>query len=136
MEKSTLTNVGAVVTAALASLCCVGPLVLAGIGVAGLGSVGSAFSFFEPYQSYFTGLAVLFLGVGFFLTYRKREENCAEGKACATQGSLKMRKVGLWAITGLTGLMLAVPHLLMTDTSTPVADASLETTVLALEGMT
>ena len=144
MQKSTLTNIGAVATAGLASLCCVGPLVLGMIGVAGLGSAGLALTIFEPYRPYLMGMTALFLSVGFYMAYRKQEESCGEDEACATPRSLKMRKVGLWTVTGLTGLMLAVPSLPVSGTSsvatagvTEVADSdSLVTTVLAIEDMT
>lgn len=136
MEKPTFTNTGAVVTASLASLCCAGPLVLAVIGGAGLGSVSSTFSVFEPYRPYFIGMTALFLGIGFFMTYRNRAKSCEENEACVAPISLKMRKVSLWSITGITALMLAVPYLPLNGTSVPVTDASLATTVLALEGMT
>lgn len=137
MQRFSLTSIGAVVSATLASLCCVGPLVLAGLGIAGLGSAGLAVSIFEPYRPYLMGFTVLFLGVGFFITYRKQEASCEEGKACVVPGSLKMRKVGLWSVTGLTALMLAVPYVPVSGTSSvPAEPDSLATTTLIVEGMT
>ena len=117
MQKPTSTNIGAVATAGLASLCCVGPLVLTMIGVAGLGSAGLPFTIFEPYRPYLMVMTALFLSVGFYMAYRKQEESCGEDEACATPRSLKMGKVGLGTVTGLTGLMLAVPSLPVSGTS-------------------
>jgi mercuric ion transport protein len=136
MQRFSITSIGAVVAATLASLCCVGPLVLAGLGIAGLGSAGLAVSIFEPYRPYLMGFTVLFLGVAFFMTYRKQEDSCEEGKACAVPASLKMRKVGLWSVTGLTALMLAVPYLPTPSTSSQDNSGLLATTTLELVGLT
>ena len=131
MEKSTLTSVGAVATASLAALCCAGPLGLAVLGTAGLG-----LHIFEPYRPYLIAMTAILLGIGFYLTYRKRAETCGDDGVCIAPTSLRMRKVGLWAATGFTGLMLAVPYLPMGSISASMGDTAQATTILVLEGMT
>lgn len=135
MQKSTLTTIGAFVAAGLASLCCVGPLVLALVGVTGLGAAGLALTFFEPYRPYLTGVTALLLGLGFFMTYRKKEENCGEGKACVAPTSPKMRKAGLWVVTGLAGLMLAFPYLPVSGTSSAPTASATQIATFTVEGM-
>lgn len=135
MHKSTFTGIGAVVSAVLASLCCIGPLVLTGLGVAGLGAAGLAFTLFEPYRPYLIGLTGLFLGLGFYVMYRKPAETCQE-VVCAVPRSHRMQKAGLWIVTGLTGLMVAAPYLPLSVASSTPVDTALVTTALRIEGMT
>ena len=75
MNKTALTSLGSVLSALLASLCCIGPVVFALIGA---GSLGFA-AVFEPYRLYLLALTVLFLGTAFYFTYRKREVQCEDG---------------------------------------------------------
>ncbi len=78
MENKSLTVVS-VITAGLASLCCIGPLVAVGLG---LGAFGAA-AFFESVRPYLLVVTAGLLGVAFYLTYRKKpEEKCADG-VCA-----------------------------------------------------
>lgn len=133
MQKSTLSTIGAVVSAVLASLCCLGPLALAALGVAGLGSAGLAA--FTPYRPYLIGATMLLLGVAFFVTYRKSHVACQEGEACAVLPGRKTQKVGLWVITGITGLVLTIPYLpWAANSSTPVAGPT-EVAYLKVSGM-
>lgn len=60
---------GTIVSAILASICCIGPLILAGLGI---GSVG-IFSSLERYRLIFMLVTFAFLGAAFYLTYRKKK---------------------------------------------------------------
>ncbi len=84
---------GSILTAILASSCCIGPLVLAAIGVSGA-------SFFAPitkYRPIFIGITFALIGVSYYFTYGR-------GKTCCQGESNKRRwaqEVPLWAITAI-----------------------------------
>ena len=93
MKEERLAIGSAVVTAIVASLCCIGPVLFA---VLGLGAFGAA-SVFEAARPYLLALAVLLLAVGFYWSYfRKPKEACAPGEACATKTVSGAGRVGLW----------------------------------------
>jgi copper chaperone CopZ len=133
-----LSTVGGVVTAVVASLCCIGPVVVALIGV---GSIG-AFSAFEAYRPYLIGVTVAVLGLAFYLTYRKREVKCANG-SCTAESAGKWNKISVWAATVIAAVALAFPYfgasLLATASTVPqqLATQSVEyaTTILNVDGM-
>ena len=108
--KNLLPQGGAVVSAVLASACCVLPLVLASVG---LGAVGFA-TVLEPYRPLFIAVTLVFLGISFYLTYRRpRGQACAPGSACApASGAGRAGKIALWVITALVLGILAFPYLL------------------------
>lgn len=97
---------GAVGSAIAASICCLGPLLLAVLGVGG----GALFLKFEPYQSHFAVMTVLLLGAAFYFAYRKRaSEECDAGSVCAQP--LAKRRVGLWIATGIVAILTALSYL-------------------------
>src|SRR5712692_1864444 len=61
------TVAGAVVSGLLASVCCIGPLLLAVLGIGGAGLLAR----FEVYRPAFTAATFALLGVGLWLAYRK-----------------------------------------------------------------
>ncbi|MGH7457368.1 MAG: mercuric transporter MerT family protein, partial [bacterium] len=105
MQKTALSTIGSVVTAIVASLCCIGPAVLA---IVGAGSFG-AFAAFEKYRPYFIGVTAVLLGAAFYLTYRKREVLCEDG-TCKIQGAGKWNKIGVWSATIIAALAIAYPY--------------------------
>lgn len=94
--KHTVSQLGAVISAFLASLCCIGPLL---VGLLGIGSAG-VFAAAEAYRPYFFGAAILFLGYGFYQLYGRKRGN-------------RRTRIVLWVITGVTILLLAFPTLLV-----------------------
>jgi mercuric ion transport protein len=78
-KLSSLTVAGAVVSGLLASACCLGPLILAAIGIGGAGLLGR----FEAYRPVFTATTFGLLGAGFWLAYRKPK--AAEGDDCGCE---------------------------------------------------
>ncbi|RMG10757.1 MAG: mercury transporter MerT [Deltaproteobacteria bacterium] len=103
---------GSVLTAFLASACCIGPLVLALLGLGGSGLLLK----FEPYRPYFTALTVLLLGLGFYFAYRpvKRPAGQAAQGAqcdCPAPSSRRTGRILLWVATGLVAIFLAFPYL-------------------------
>lgn len=88
------TIVGAVTAAFISSLCCIGPLLSA---VLGLGAFAVA-SIFAAVRPYLQGLPVAALAFGFYLSYFRRSEPCAPGEVCA-KPSNKAGRAGLWLAT-------------------------------------
>ena len=89
------TMAGAVISAFLASACCIGPLVLALVGLGGAGLLMKL----EPYRPYFTVATLMALGAGFWFTYRTPK--LAEGDDCGCEHpkSNRLGKVLLWVVT-------------------------------------
>ncbi|MFQ5640387.1 MAG: mercuric transporter MerT family protein [bacterium] len=107
MNKAALTTVGSILSALLASLCCIGPVVFALIGA---GSLGFA-AMFEPYRPYLLALTVLFLGAAFYFTYRKREVKCEDG-TCRTETAGKWNKLLLWIAATVVAIFMFFPQIL------------------------
>jgi copper chaperone CopZ len=132
MQKSTLSSAGSIVSAIVASLCCIGPAALAIIGAGSLG----AFATFEKFRPYFIGLTALLLGAAFYLTYRKREVKCEDG-SCKIEGAGKWNKIGVWSATFIAALAISYPYLAAKPSATAnAAFAPKATVVLDIKGMT
>ncbi|MDL1893573.1 hypothetical protein FBQ87_11900 [Sphingobacteriales bacterium CHB3] len=131
MEQTKITAVGSVLAAIVASLCCIGPVVVALIGV---GSIG-AFTAFEAFRPYLIGLTTIFLGFAFYLTYRKREVMCEDG-SCKIESAGKWNKISVWLATVVAALALAFPYFNIASTQitndTVVPEARI---VLQIDGM-
>ncbi|MHB2155853.1 mercuric transporter MerT family protein [Calditrichota bacterium GD2] len=100
----------ALVTAVLASLCCVGPLVLLVLGVSGawIGSLSAL----EPYRPFFMALTAIFLAYAFIKFYRKpKVKECADGSYCAHPKADRINKISLWLVTIFTIVLFAIPYL-------------------------
>lgn len=103
-----LLSAGAIASAIAASICCFGPLVLAILGLGG----GALLLSVEPYRPFFLAAATLFLGAGFYVTYRTpRPDECATGSACARPAARTGQKVVLWVAAVLVLLAVAFPYL-------------------------
>ena len=99
--------VGALVAAFMASLCCIGPLVLALLGLGGAGLLVKL----ERYRPYFVVLTLGLLAVGFYLTYRK--PRVAEGDACGCEHpkANRLGRIMLWIATVIVATFLSFPYL-------------------------
>jgi mercuric ion transport protein len=108
---SVAASISSIFSAFVASICCVGPLIFALLGLGGAGLLVR----FEPYRPYFIALTLALLGTGFHLTYRKPKAPAAgmEGAecACVVPKAGRAGKVALWGATGLVALFLAFPYL-------------------------
>lgn len=102
---------GGIVAALGAASCCVVPFALFTLGVSGawIGNLTAL----EPYQPIFAAVAAVFIGVGFYLVYRrpKADAGCAEGAYCAQPRSARIAKTGLWAAVVLVVIAVAFPRL-------------------------
>ncbi len=132
-SKSVVTVAGTISAAILASICCIGPLILAGLGI---GSVGT-FSSLEKYRHLFMLVTFAFIGTSFYLTYRKKKSD-----VCCDINKIKVdriKKVTLWVITAVAvGLMLfpyLYGHFGRSGTVAPISD-DLQKVVIKVEGMT
>lgn len=141
-SKSGLLLTGALGAALVASLCCILPLVAAGLGVAGF----AAASWFAPWRPYLMVLTFALLGVGFYFAYRpRREETCEPGSACETTPVGRWNRAALWIATVFVVALAAFPYYgtLFTRaaaagksaTVVPTARASTKQVVLNIEGM-
>ena len=101
--------VGAIISAILASLCCVGPFVLVMLGVSGAW-VGNLRAF-EPYRPIFILFTMGFLGAGFYNVYKKPKEVCKPGSLCGVPQTKKVGKIFLWIATILVTFLLILPYL-------------------------
>jgi len=102
-----LLNAGALGSAVAASICCIGPLVFALLGLGG----GALLLKFEPYRPFLLVATALFLGAAFSLTYsRPSPEECEPGSACATPTSRKGQKIALWIVTAIVVVAAAFPY--------------------------
>ena len=104
-------SVSSIISAFIASICCVGPLVFALLGIGGAGLLVK----FEPYRPYFMTVTFALLGAGFYFTYRKPKTAAAvEGGpecACPAPRANRAGKVMLWVATVLVAIFLAFPYL-------------------------
>ena len=97
-----------VLSAFAASICCIGPIAAATLGLGSLGALAR----FESLRPWFTGLTLLFLSVAFFLSYGRRADPCSPGSACERYGPSRVRRVNrvaLWSVTVAVILVLTFP---------------------------
>ena len=111
-KETSLTKVGlaaSTVAAVAASVCCIGPIAAAFLGLTSMGALVK----YERYRPIFTIVTLAFLAGAFYLAYRKRQvEDCEPGSLCATQGVTrvqKMNRVVLWIVSALVLLILTFP---------------------------
>jgi mercuric ion transport protein len=132
---------GASLLAALvASFCCILPIAfaLAGMGIAG------ASTLFAAWRPYLLALTFALLGIGFYLSYRKRRNACEPGSACERTAVNRSGRVGLWLAAAFVILFAAFPYysgpvarLLLSNGKAQAQPASTQEHVtLAVEGMT
>ena len=93
--------VGASLVAAAASLCCVGPAVVAVLGASGAVAAAG----FAPYRPYLLVFAFALLGWGFWRSYRPR---VIEGATCAPTTGRGIR-LTLWLSLSVTLLAAVLP---------------------------
>ncbi len=112
-RKFTAASIGGAVVAAFASsLCCVGPLLFAALGLGGAGLLVKL----EAYRPYLAVLTLLLLGAGFYSTYRtpRLAPVTAAGRPacdCELPRVNRFGRVMLWLATILVAGFLAFPYL-------------------------
>lgn len=105
-KQERLLAAGGVLSAVVASSCCVVPLVLVtyGIGGAWVGNLTAL----EPYKPYFLSVTALLFAAGFWHVYFKAKPVCEDGSYCASQSSNRITKSALWIATSLALLSAKV----------------------------
>ena len=85
---------GGILTALVASSCCVVPVVLVTLGTSGawIGNLTAL----EPYKVYFLGVTTLLLAAGFWHVYIKPKQTCERDSYCARPSSSLITKSVLW----------------------------------------
>ena len=95
--------------AVLASICCLGPLVLVSIGISGAW-IGNL-TVFEPYRPIFIGAAL----VALFFAYRgifRPAHACKPEEVCAVPQVKTAQKIIFVIVAVLIGIALAFPYIL------------------------
>lgn len=97
------------VAAVLASACCLGPLVLLGLGVSGawIGNLAAL----EPYRPLFIGAALVALAFAWRRIYRPAQD-CQPSDVCAVPQVRTAYKVVFWLVALLILVALAFPFVL------------------------
>jgi mercuric ion transport protein len=109
------TSAGGLVAAFLASVCCIGPLVFAALGV-GVGATGflagmaGVLKALLPYRPLFIGLTAVCLGAGFYLAYRKPSAVEAACEACVPASGFRRGRLLLWIVAGLAAALVLAPY--------------------------
>jgi len=91
-----------------ASICCVGPLALLGLGIGGawIGNLTAL----EPYRPILIGVTILFFALAFRKLYLV-PQNCAPGTPCANPAVARRQRAIFWVVSVLGLCLLAVPPL-------------------------
>ena len=99
--------VGALGAALLASACCIGPVLLAGLGI---GAVTAAQQF-APLRPYFLALTAVLLGLGFYYAYRKPKSAAAcNGEVCEAPRLARWGRPLLWIATVAVVALVTFPY--------------------------
>ncbi|MCB0747877.1 MAG: mercuric transport protein MerTP [Ignavibacteriae bacterium] len=121
MKPNKLFRNSAIVTAVLASLCCITP-VLAVIG--GLSGIASTFSFLEPLRPYFIAFTIIILGYAFYNAYKPKKKDEIECDCLPAEASAKVgndeenhskekfinSKGFLWLVAVLAVVLITFPY--------------------------
>ena len=106
---------GGLLTAFLASICCIGPVVSAALGV-GVGATGflantaGVLKALLPYRPLFIGLTAVLLGVSFYVAYRRPMVGDASCQACVSASGVRPNRWLLWIIAGLAVALVFAPY--------------------------
>ena len=107
LGNARLFSAGALASAIAASICCIGPVALAVLGLGG----GALLLRVEPYRPYLLAATAMFLGAAFYLTYRRPAvEDCASDSACPSTASRRGQKTALWIATLIVVLAATFPY--------------------------
>lgn len=97
---------GAIGTSIVASLCCIGPLVVLSLGIGGAWT--SHLTALSPYRPYVIGFVILSLGYSFYKLYL-RPPACEINKPCAHPQTLFIQRLVFWVISLIILLLLTFP---------------------------
>jgi hypothetical protein len=117
IEKTAVTasTAGGLLAAFFASVCCIGPVVFAalGVGVGATGFLAGTADFLKallPYRPLFIGLTVLLLGVGFYTAYRNASSPCGTEGACIARPAKGTSRKLLWMMAAVALMLILAPY--------------------------
>lgn len=128
---------GAISAAIAASVCCLGPLILVGLGFSGawIGSLSA----FDRYRSLFMLITFGFLAFAFYKVYSKPKADCCETDSyCANPKADKIHKIAFWSVTVIVVGMLISPNVIgaLAPKSATTQPLTTKQVVLNVKGMT
>lgn len=100
--KSKTVLAGSILTSVAASICCIGPILAI---LFGLGTFAGASSL-DALRPYLLGLTGLLIAVAFYLAYRKKNMQCADGDCTPSYRN----KILLWMTTAIVIATAAFPY--------------------------
>lgn len=100
-----LIGLAALVSAGVASVCCVGPLIVTALGLGSLG-LATGLTKYRPFFLILTGVA---LAIAFYLANWKRTVSCADG-SCEFRSGSRAMKAGVWAVAALAAALATFPN--------------------------
>lgn len=96
------TAAASIVAAAVASACCIGPVVLVLLGV---GTFGASLSSLEPYRPAFVSVTAVLLGFAFYAAYRPKSDCETCSPAARRRG-----KIAVWFSALMVLALVAFPY--------------------------
>lgn len=95
--------------ALIASVCCLGPLVLVSIGLGGawIGNLTRL----EPFRPIFIGAALVAMVFAYRRIYRPAAE-CRPGEVCALPAGRRAQRIIFWIVAALVLIALGFPYVL------------------------
>jgi len=142
MKSFKLFTNSAIVTAILASLCCITPVLAV---LAGLGGLASFFSFMEPLRPFFIGFTVIVLGLAFYNAYKPKKADDIDCECDTPDETGKKKfinsKAFLWIVAVVALVLITFPYysgaFFASSTAAPMSSDSQPAKVaLNIEGMT
>lgn len=98
--------IGGIIAATVASVCCVGPLLLITLGLGGAWI--ARLTQFEAFRPFFIVISVAFLGLAFHRLYFTPQV-CNPGTICADPKALKRQHYVFWTVSILLFSLVATP---------------------------
>jgi len=107
--KVKLGLVGGVIGTLLASVCCLGPLVLVLLGVGGawVSGLGALY----PFKPYLLAATAAFLAWSGYMLYRPKKA-CAIGSLCANPRLMRVQRIAFWAVAASVTVIVLLPEIL------------------------
>ena len=101
--------IGGVIGTLLASVCCLGPLVLVLLGIGG--AWVSGLSALYPFKPYLLAATAAFLVWSGYMLYRPRKA-CAVGSLCANPRLMRTQRIAFWAVAVTVATVVLLPEIL------------------------
>ena len=107
LEKASL--IGGALAAIVASVCCLGPLVLVTVGISGAWI--SNLVAFEPYRPYAVGVALVCMAFAYRKIYTApAPEACEPGTLCAVPQTRRIYKALFWVVSAMVLIAVGSPY--------------------------